>query len=223
MTDWMRDPVRREGAAMFADHPTSEQLVLYVDAVDDLSATELKSLESHFELCSSCEDDVSRLRAVAARASTLPESAQPRESFTKRLAGWMFGPEVLPALAVAGVAILWFGVLAPQDEDPLALSVGRAVVLRPETERGPATVAQRDEVGRLSLLFQLPPAGEASAVDLRLLDATGQEIARVDAAEALDEFGTYVLVLEAKDFEMGAYTLVAVDAAGEREFGFQLR
>lgn len=63
--DWLEIAVAEEGVNLFSEHPESEDLVLLVDAPEDLSVELRDAIGNHLRLCGGCADEVGRLRAAA--------------------------------------------------------------------------------------------------------------------------------------------------------------
>ena len=226
MSDWLEDAVQREGDALFADHPTSDLLVGYAEKSTALSPAELRAVASHLRVCGACNDDLVRLRAAISEL----ESQSPRPSRTPtwrdRLLGWLRPSSWLPAVAVAALAVAYIAsTRSPQPEvEPLARSIGRAVVLRVETERGEVTAIRPGADGQVALMFEMPAAadGPIASCSLTLVDSDSVTWARIPEARALDDFGTFLITFDASTLASGRYSLVARDRLGERRFELEL-
>jgi hypothetical protein len=237
MTDWLDDAISREGARLFAPHPTSEDLVQFVDAPDGADAAANAALEDHLRICPSCAQDVATLRAAAEELSptgsstaggsserdeshgTPADPVRPRHSGLSR---WLSPSFWVPVTAIAATVVLLV-VLPPRDDASghrLLQPVGAPIVLSSEVERGgPSTLAA--VAGQpLAVTFELPGDGDGPirSADLVLRGAAGEVIGEIDGAAAIDAHGTFVVLLDAGILATGRYELVARDRLGERVF-----
>ncbi|MEZ5063815.1 MAG: hypothetical protein R3B81_03725 [bacterium] len=225
MMEWLRDAAREHGEALLAEHPSAEELVRWVEAPGELTESRAAEIRAHVALCAECEEDVARVRAVGAPDPVgQPEPASARGTTSlgtwSRVRDWLRGPGLVPAFAIVA-AIAWFA--APREsESPIVREIGRAVVLRPDVERGAApTVLRRDE-GPATLTFALPPTSSGPAkcaVEIRRADGT--LMAATSDVAPFDEFGTYVISVEPTALPAGDYVLVARE--GEDVFRFAFR
>ncbi len=219
--DWLEEAVRSEGAVIFSDHPPSRHLVLYSEAPHELADTDLRALTDHLRVCDECADDLARLRSASIELNGL-EVAGTGPSLRDRVLRFLAPRFLIPAVSLAIAAIAVFG---PDSAPESMLPIGHPVTLRSEVERGGATEVVADASGRITLSFFLPDddQGPVAMCDVRILDSGGHEVARIDRAGAFDEYGTFVLTLDASGLTPGGHELVAVDRLGERRFFFEYR
>lgn len=223
MTDWLDDSVREEGENLFSPHPTGEELVLFHEDPDELGSDRRDAITRHLRVCGDCAEDMARLESAGRELAETPRALVAAGGpFLSRLRAAVAEPRVwVPAMLAAAVLLL---LLWPDPEESILRPVGRAVVLRVETERGSHPTVSPDVEGRVTLSFTLPGTaqGPVERCDASILDAQGNPLAQIHSLEAFDEFGSFLLSLDAGELADGDYRLLARDSLGETRFDFEL-
>ncbi len=223
MTDWLDDFVREEGELMFSPHPTGEELVLLHEDPEELTPDRRDAITAHLRVCGDCADDMARLEAAgrelaetppAPVASDGPFLPRPRAAITEP---WIWVPAALAAAVL--LVLLW-----PDPEESILRPVGRAIVLQVEAERGSRPAVSPDGEGSVTLSFTLhgTPRGSIKRCDVVILDAEGNALAELHSLEAFDEYGSFLLTVDARELGDGNYQLLARDSLGETRFDFEV-
>lgn len=214
MNDWLRESHEHAGDALFDVHPSSEELVRWHDAPDDLDAARRESIAVHLRWCASCEDDVARLRALSAHAPTKSTVAAVRR---RRGIVW------IPLAMAAAAASVFLGTQWPQNGNPRAIvAIGPPTVLLPDVERGALVRIDASTPTTLTFVLAPGPEGPPARCAIDVIDASGAVTLELEAVEAWDRFGTFVMMLPAHLLKAGPYTLRATDTTGSVEFGFEV-
>lgn len=216
--DWLDEAVQREGEVLFSDHPPSRDLVLFAEAPAELSDANLRAVTDHLRVCDECADDLARLRAAEMEWNLPPGTAR-GQGLRERVLRFLAPRFLIPAASLAVAALAVWG---PDADRSSMVPVGQPVVLRAEVERGVAAQVVADAAGRISLSFVLPEDGRGPVehCDVLVLTAEDQTVAHFARAAAFDDYGTFVVNLDASALKPGSYELVATDRLGERRFAF---
>lgn len=221
--DWLEEIVRREGVVMFSDHPSAEDLVLFIEDCDRMSPDHRLGIEDHLRVCARCADDRARIVAAARELKQSEAARRGAASFDllRSLRGWFAPTHWIPAVVAVALTV---AIMAPRSKGPLVHPVARAVVLRSEIERGAVATIAPDKDGRLTLSFVLPgtSTGNVENCDVTIKAADGLVVAAETDIGAFDSYGTFVLSLDAQGLKSGRYSLIARDDLGERHFAFDL-
>ncbi len=221
---WLDDTVRREGNVMFSAHPSAEDLALFTESEAKLTAEHRREIKAHLRVCAACDDDCARLRAASLELENGERisPAAPSRDLVNRLKEW-FAPSVwVPAIVAVAITV---AILGPDSDQPIVHSVGQAVVLRSDIERGAAPTVTPDIGGHLVLSFVLSGTGEGAIdhCDVTIATADGAVVTTVTGVTAFDQYGTFVLTINARNLSSGSYILTAQDRIGTRQFAFDLQ
>ena len=214
MNDWLRESYDHAGDVLFDAHPSSEELVQWHDAPEELDPARHQAIAFHLRWCASCDDDIARLRELSAHAPMRPKVRAPRR---RRGIVWF------PLATAAAAALVLLGTQLSRFDDPHpVVAVGPPTALRSDVERG---VPVRIEAStHATLTFVLAPGSEGPPTHcaIEVIDANGELELALDEVEAWDRFGTFVIALPAHRLRAGLHTLRATDATGSVVFGFEV-
>ena len=227
---WIEEMTQRWGTGIFEPHVRAAELVTYVERVHELDAGRLERIEKHLRLCGLCSIDLRMVResGEATREHRTAPVAPRRRPARPSIPAWAYAALFAVLLPTAAGVGYWM-----RGPDSFVHSVPPAQSLMLQEERG---AGDRSEVtlpgeGLLSLEFHLPILGDGSVrYDARLFNAAERELWSEEDLESLDDFGSFLLLLEPSRLEEGSHLLRVTEThrlTGEAtqvfEFDFLLR
>ncbi len=239
---WIRRSSETWGAALFEEHVPSGTLVAFCETPEGLTPDQASSVRTHLEICRSCSSEVATLRQVSDALAGAPTDAR-RKGRKARWTSWrgslssflrpLSGVSPVPAYVLVLVLLLpaSSGVRHWLDREretavPEALpfrTVTSPVFLGSGTERGdaePTPVITAAESEEITLILQAPIVeGGAFRYDAELLGPAGESLWEQEGVQSIDQFGTIVLFISARELSPGRYAvqLHEMDAEGRED------
>ncbi len=222
---------RADQAWVDKGHPSSEQVVDYVHGMIPPGEERLL-LESHFQSCPTCRNEVSLLREMLERSSLAEPAAKQRFSFSSILNVLARPIVVFPVLVLAFAAGLYFSVLNP-DNPPTnelngAASLGtsppnepkRAALLLPlemkmrdpkSSRTNMKTLRLTDDIGMVDISVALQFSAIPAVYNVSIHLPSGKEIVIADSARPVRRDGAvnllHIAVMEHNFPDEGRYRI----------------